>query len=171
MVADAAVDRGIQRITFRKDGRTGHATVLVVDDTAFVRGDRFMLESYMGFSPAGAAAAADKWIRVEKTHSWYPTVAAAVRLGSAIDQLKLSIDPRLKNAGDTTFRGQRVTSIRGRATGVRKDSVVTLYVQSGGSRLPVAEVERGATMTVSTVLSGWNEPVNVSAPATSLVLR
>jgi len=30
MVCDAARDRGIQRITFHKSGKTGHATVLVV---------------------------------------------------------------------------------------------------------------------------------------------
>src|SRR5438128_5395747 len=43
MVGDAGLDRGIQRITYRKGGKTGHLTVLVVADTAYVRGDAFTL--------------------------------------------------------------------------------------------------------------------------------
>src|SRR4051794_37403473 len=43
IVGDAAVDRGIQRITYRKGAGAGHITVVVVANAAYVRGDTFTL--------------------------------------------------------------------------------------------------------------------------------
>jgi hypothetical protein len=171
IVGDAAIDRGIQRITFRKGPQTGHVTVLVVENTAYVRGDALALQSYMGFSSADASAAAGKWVRVEHTHAWFSTVAAAVRLGSTIDELRLSVEDPLESAGNTTLNGRRVAIIRGRIARSGNGATATLYVQTDGERLPVAEIERQGTKIASTVLSRWNEPVHVSAPPSTLVLR
>lgn len=44
----------LQHVTYRKAGRSGHVTVRVVANTAYVRGDAFALENYMGIPPSVA---------------------------------------------------------------------------------------------------------------------
>jgi len=110
MVGDAGLDRGIQRVTYRKGGNTGHVTVLVVADTAYVRGDVFALTNYMGFSAARAASLAGHWLQIPHTARGYATVAAAVRLKSTLSELVLP-RPRLA-LPETTRDGQRVLGIR-----------------------------------------------------------
>src|ERR1051325_20156 len=55
IVGDAARDRGVQRITYRRGGVSGHATVLVAANTAYIRGDAFTLRHYMSFAAAAAS--------------------------------------------------------------------------------------------------------------------
>jgi hypothetical protein len=162
MVGDAGLDRGIQRVTYRKDGNTGFVTVLVVADTAYVRGDVFALTNYMGFSAARAASLAGQWLQIPHTESGYATVAAAVRLKSTLSELVLP-RPRLA-LPETTLDGQRVLGIRSTTTASGQRVTYTLYVRAARPMLPVAEVaHRGATR-MSVTFSNWNKPVTVSPP-------
>ena len=161
MVGDAGLDRGIQRITYQTGG-TGHVTVLVVADTAYLRGDAFALTKYMRFSSAEAASTAGRWMKISRTASWYSTVAAGVRLKSAISELKLR-PPRIA-LPETILGGQRVVGLRSTSTASGRRVTDTLYVQATGARLPVAEIAREGASRFSVTFSKWNEPVNVSAP-------
>jgi hypothetical protein len=169
MVGDAALDRGIQRISFRKAGKVGHATVLVVANTAYVRGDAFTLANYMGFSATAARRFAGRWLKIPHTARSYPAVSADVRLGSTIKEMTL---PRPRVAlPESVLNGQRVIGIRNTATASGHRVTRTLYVRAAGLRLPVAEVMREGGNRVSVTFSKWNEPVNVSAPNGATLIR
>jgi hypothetical protein len=162
MVGDAALDRGIQRITYRRAGKTGQVTVLVVANTAYVRGDAFALASYMGFSGAAATRFAGRWIKIPHTAPSYPTVSEAVRLRSTIKEITL---PRPRVAlPESVLNGRRVIGIRNTSMASGHRVTRTLYVRAAGLRLPVAEVTRDGGNRISVTFSNWNQPVNVSAP-------
>jgi hypothetical protein len=162
MVGDAALDRGIQRITYRNGGKSGHVTVLVVANTAYVRGDAFALASYMGFSGAEARRLAGHWLKIPHTARSYPTVSAAVRLRSTISELAL---PRPRVAlPQSVLNGQRVIGIRNTSVSSGHSLTRTLYVRASGLRLPVAELTRGGGSRGSVTFSNWNHRVSVSAP-------
>ena len=167
-VGDAAADRGVQYVTYRAGGHTGHVTVRVVENTAYIKGDAFALTSYVGFSAAQAAKYAGKWVLIPHTSSAFKSVAAAVRLGSNIDELQLS--PPFTKLGTSTMQGQRVIGIRGRETQNGFTATATLYVRAAGPPLPVSEVATEGTIRASVVFSKWNERVTVSAPSGAVTL-
>jgi hypothetical protein len=169
MVGDAALDRGIQRITYSKAGKSGHVTVLVVANTAYVRGDFFALASYMGFSRAAATRYAGRWIKVPHTARGYPTVSEAVRLRSTIKEIALP-SPRVA-LPESVLNGQRVIGVRNTSMVSGHRVTTTLYVRAAGLRLPVAEETRASGTRISVTFSKWNQPVNVSAPTGATLIR
>jgi hypothetical protein len=164
MVGDAAVDRGIQRVTYRKGTRTGHATVRVVANTAYVRGDAFTLENFVGLSAQNASSYAGRWIQIPPTHAWFRDVAYAVRLASTIDELETPMTKPRKVIGTTTVHGQRVVQIRSQSVLAGQPVATVLYVRADGPPLPVAEFEKRGTAEQLVVLGRWNQPVDVAAP-------
>jgi hypothetical protein len=168
IAGDAAIDRGSQHITYHKGGRVGHITVLVVANTAYVRGDAFTLTSYMGIPASSAAVWAGKWLSLARSASDFKTVAEAVRLASTLDELKMP--PPFRSVGTTTRNGQRVigveSSFRRAGQAVRE----TLYIDVARS-LPVEQIGRSGASTMRTTLSRWNEPVSVSPPASAIPIH
>jgi hypothetical protein len=162
MVGDAAVDRGVQRITYRKGGRTGHATVLVVANTAYVRGDAFTLRSYLGFTAGDASEFAGKWLRIPHSAGSYATIAAGVRLSSTIDEIR--VPGRLHAVRTRTVAGTRVVGVASVTRAVSGTTTETLYVRAGGAPLPVQETARQGSNTFTVTFGSWDEPVRVSAP-------
>jgi hypothetical protein len=163
-IGDAARAQGIQRITYRKTGTTGHVTVIVSADSAYVRGDAFTLINYMGFKAVPAATYANRWILVPRGDRDYATVALGVRLASTIDELKLPAP--ISRVPDTTVAGQHVVGVRAKVTpspGVT--ATVTLYGRATGSPLPVQEVTTQPGTRFTVTLGKWNEPVRITAPA------
>lgn len=168
IAGDAATDRGIQRITYRKGGRVGHVTVLVVATTAYIRGDAFTLANYMRIPPSAAAAFAGKWLSLEQSAPDYAAVAAAVRLGSTLDELKMP--QPFRNLGTSILQGRRVVGIGSRF--LRAGHVVseTLYIDVARS-LPVEQVGKSGAITLKAKFSRWNEPVAVSPPESAIPIR
>ena len=158
---DAAAGRGIQQITYRKRGKTGHVTVIVADDTAYLRGDAFTLANYLGFAVGPAANYAGKWVRFPHSDTGYDLVAAGVTMSLTIDELDLS--GTLSRVRDTTIDGQRVFGVRGTTAAV----VDTVYARATGSHLPVREVVTKGAASVTWDYSKWNEHVDVTVPKTS----
>jgi hypothetical protein len=157
MVGDAGRTSGIQRITYTKNGKSGHVTVLVVADTAYIRGDAFTLENYLGFSAAEAAQAAGKWLVLSHTEQGFAGVAAGVRLSSTLAELELRapVTAVQGSHGEVGFRGTHVYS------GSRVGE--TVYARAAGSRLPV-ELVVGGTDPAKLTFSRWNEALHLSAP-------
>jgi hypothetical protein len=158
MVGDAGRTAGIQRITYTKNGKSGHVTVLVVADTAYVRGDAFTLENYLGFSAAEAAKAAGKWLLLPHTEQGFASIAAGVRLSSTLAQLELQgpVTAVKGSRGEAGFRGLHAY------TGSRVRE--TVYAHAAGSRLPV-ELVVGGAQPAKLTFSRWNEALHLSAPA------
>jgi hypothetical protein len=168
IVGDAAADRGAQHITYRKAGRAGHVTVLVVADTAYVRGDEFTLANYMGIPPASAAAWSGKWLSLSSSAPDYKSVEEAVRLGSTIDELRMPSPLRL--AATVTRGGRRLVGVESTFSRGGRAVRETLYIDEARS-LPVEQVGRSGTTTARTTLSRWNEPVPVVPPAAAIPIR
>jgi hypothetical protein len=162
IVADAGPASGIQRITYRRGGKTGHVTVIVANRTAYLRGDAFTLQNYLGFTKADASRAANRWLLFPHTSPAYAPVAADVTFGSAMSSLvprgRLAVVPQ------TTMAGRRVIGIRATIKQGSHTASTTLYVRAAGARLPVAEVVVGPTGRATLTYSRWNEPVSVRAP-------
>ncbi len=168
MVGDAGPDRGIQRITFSRAGSTGHVTILVVAGKAYLRGDVFTLETYLGLTKAQAARYHGKWFVIAPPSGAFAPVSEAVRMPSFVGELLMP--PPYTPALATTIGGRRVTGVASRFTRSGRSAVVTLYV-TAASPLPYAQVEEGQTGRVTTIMSRWNEPVHVAAPAVALPFR
>lgn len=168
IVGDAATDRGVQHITFRVGGRVGHVTVLVVANTAYIRGDAFTLANYMGIPSATAAAWAGKWLSLARSAPGYPAVSAAVRLGSTLDEVKMP--PPFREIGTSTRHGRRVVGIVSHFKHAGRTVTATLYVDAARS-LPVEQVDRSGGITVKATFSRWNERVSVSPPASAIAIR
>jgi hypothetical protein len=163
MVSDVARSEGIQRVTFSKNGRTGHATALVVRSTAYIRGDAFTLHAYMQFPRSFASRYAGKWISIPHASPLYRPVAIDVTFGSfishALPQGHLSIVSR-------TIGGRKLKGLRGAAA--EGPGILTLYVPTSGNPLPVVgkAVSSGAHPVRSTVsMSRWGEKLRLAAPA------
>lgn len=165
MVCDVANDRGIQRISITKGGRTGHVIVLVVHRTAYIRGDAFAMHAYMGFSTTQASRYHGRWISIPHSFPSYGTVAAAVTLPSFVHHL--GFNGSSLSAVTGTFGGRKVTGVRRHARFEGLPTVETMYARAHGTPLPVAVVQVAASKGYRDTLtmSHWNEAVHVSAPA------
>lgn len=160
----AAVTQGVQRITFRKGSKTGHATVLVIGKSAYLRGDAFTLRNYMGFKAAASSRYGNHWIVIPSKHRLYAPVAAAVTLASAIDELGPKAGT-LTRVGPTTVGGKRVVGVRAKRTVGKTTQVDTLYGRAKGAPLPVREVAtEGPTYRFTLSFDRWNVSVHLAAP-------
>ena len=168
MVCDVAGDRGVQRVTFSRKGRTGHATIIVVKSTAYIRGDAFALRGYMHLPKSFASHHAGQWISILHTSPVYrlATIDATFKsfIADSVPQHHLSVV-------SGKIAGRKVRGLRGRAS---KAGTLTVYVRARGSQLPVErrDVVRGAYPATSRVrMSRWNEPVRVKAPSHAIPLH
>lgn len=168
MVSDVAADRGIQRVTFSRAGRTGHATTMVVKSTAYIRGDAFALRAYMHLPKSFASHHEEEWISIPHTSPVYRLATIDVTFKSFISD---SVPQHRLSVVRGTAAGKKLRGLRGRA---RKSGTLTVFVPMTGPRLPVQgrDVVRGAYPATSRVrMSHWNEPVRLKAPAHSVPLR
>ena len=163
MVGDAGRTSGIQRITYTKGGKSGHVTVMVIANTAYIRGDAFALQDYMGFTASAAAQANGKWITLAHTQQSYASVAAGVRLASTMSELRLKAP--VTTLGSAHAGGKAVVGIGNTFVVSGHQFAGTLYVRASGPPLPVEEKEISSVEQFDVTLSRWNEKLKLSAPS------
>lgn len=163
MVCDVGRSAGIQRIAFSRGGRTGHVVIRVIGPTAYVRGDSFVLNSYMGFRAAGAVKYAGRWIKVPRGNRAYASVADAVTLDTELENVRfVSVDPPILPG---RIDGQAVLVVHGTKSEA-PIGAAWLYVRASEVPLPVAaRVTAFSGATYTTHFSHWNELIRVRAPA------
>lgn len=168
IVWDVARDRGIQRISFKKGDRFGHVTILVVNKTAYLRGNAFAMHVYMGFDLPEASRYHGRWISIPRGFRSYGTLAASVTLTSFVRQLDLRGSALVGVTG--RLGSQKVIGVRRTGTVEGLRTVETLYARAYGKPLPVALIQVAPKKGYrdSLLLSQWNEPVHVSTPAHSV---
>src|SRR5262249_51416786 len=79
-VGDAGLRAGIQNITYRTHGKTGHVTIVVSGGREYVRGDAFGLAGYLSLKPKPAARYAGRWVSLRPSDQDYARFASAVML-------------------------------------------------------------------------------------------
>lgn len=164
-VCDAGRTRGIQRVTFSRGGRTGHVVILVVPGAAFVRGDAFALNGYIGFRETPSARYANTWIRIPTRDRAYARIAAAVTLRSELELAQLV---NANSIRERRIDGRQLVGVVGE-DGFGSLNNATFYFLASGVPLPVMKLSKswgGAVFTTS--FSRWNERVRFTLPRISV---
>jgi hypothetical protein len=165
--ADVSTTEGSQHVTFFLGQTKAHVSIRVVDHTAYVEGDALGLRLNLGLTNAQATKYAGQWISIPKSAKLYAGTAEADTLGSLVT----SIVPRGRvKAFSAKLHGVRVVGVRSVHGKGKKKTLQVLDARAHGKRLPVEEdeVTPGMNAVSRTVLSRWNEPVQVQAPANAV---
>jgi hypothetical protein len=165
LTGDVEAADGIQHIKIVLGKQTAHLTIIVLDQTAYLEGDAVGLQ-FQGLTKSQATAYAGKWISIPKGDKLYAGTAEDVTLGSVIQIITPHGALAVFKAKE---QGTRVIGVRGTSGTGKKKLIQALATKAGGKRLPFEEDEfaPGESYISRTVLSKWNEPVQVQAPASS----
>ncbi len=173
-VGDVSADRGVQHVSFRLFGNRGHFTILVLDHTAYLRGDVNAF-SFWGF-PSQADKYVGRWITVPDAggDQIYKQYADDVTLGSFLaDHI-----PRKNLALTRANVGrEKAVGLRGKTTapGLTAPIPVELWldVRSDANPLPLRVRQKALTndFVETTTIGPWNRPVDVQAPADTAAFR
>jgi len=162
-VGDAATDRGSQDITVHLGGKTGHFTVIVIVNTAYLRADATALNAYLGFPSTAARKYAGRWISIPRTSAAFGTLAADVTVSSLVAD---HVATRKTSIVGGTLGGRSVIGLRGVTTVGGVSNTSTVYVRSAKQALPIEATDfsskHGFRDTIE--FSRWNETVSVKAP-------
>jgi hypothetical protein len=164
--ADVAAADGRQHVSFKVGKVTGQVTILVLDDTAYVQGDTTGLELLLGLTKSQASKYASQWISIPKGDKDYGRIAAAVTLGSFLQE----ITPHGHLAAfKAKLHGTRVIGVRGTSGTGKKKRLQVLAARARGKPLPLEEDEfaPGREYISHTAITKWNESVQVQAPSSS----
>ncbi len=143
-------------------------TVIVIADTAYIRGDAFALANYLGFKSTPAATYAGRWVRFPHTDRDYAPIAPGVTLSSLVDEIALR--GQLSIAPITKIDGQRVLVVRGPASSSKGTIVGIVYARAAGSPLPVKLITKRGTLSLTMTFNLWNERIDRAAPKGSVVI-
>ena len=127
--------------------------IVRVADTAYIRGSDAFLRKFAG--PATARLLHGKWLKGSATSG---NLAALAPLTDIVKLFNgaLNSHGKLRNAGETTYRGQKVVAIKDTTQGG------TLYVASSGTPYPVAIV--GGKGKGAIAFDGWDESASITTP-------
>ncbi len=167
MVSDVGATEGRQTIKLKAGKQRARLTVELVDETAYFEGDESGLAMIQGLTPSQAQAYAGQWISIPKGDRAYAEAAAALTLSS----LLRNFGPRgALHVVTGKLHGARVVGVRGTYGKGRKRETDVLYARARGKKLPVGQTASvpGQHFSARVGLSKWNEPVTVTAPATSV---
>jgi len=141
------------------------ATVVLVGGIAYIQGNASAMQNYFGFPASAAPGLANRWISFSSSDSDYSTVASAVTLGSALQQMTLAA-PLSEGAG-AVVNGQSVIPVAGQL--VAADNVGqgsgTIDVSTATDPLPVEFDYSSNDGHGALVFSAWAKAVVLSAPA------
>jgi hypothetical protein len=163
IVADAGRTRGIQRIRYANARRTGHATIIVANRTAYLHGDAFTLHGFLGLPTKQAARYAGVWIRVPHQSRLYGSIADAVTLPSFLAE----IYPKTNLVRQTrTAKGVRLVGVQGSTRHRGIPFVEAVFARKDGKPLPVVEVEatQSASFKSTTAMGRWGEKLHIGIP-------
>ncbi len=164
-VQDSAAQSGEQSVTI---GTKEKATVILLDNVAYITGNRPAVTGFFGFPKNLGPTLAGKWISFQPTDQGYSTVSAGVTLSSALKEITPT--GPLSMGRTTKVGGKSVVGIAGKVPGGHE----TLYVATTGAPLIVEAQASGHSGTHSgtdrITFSRWGEPVNLSAPTGAIPL-
>lgn len=164
-VQDSTSHSGQQSITI---GKTERASVILLDNVAYISGNKQAVVGFFGFPKSLGLALAEKWISFQPTDQGYSTVSAGVTLPAVLKEFAPT--GPLSMSGQKKVDGKSVVGISGKIPGGRE----TLYVATSGSPLLVAVQASGHngkhSGTERITFSRWGESVNLSAPSGAVPL-
>ena len=163
---DSAANGGRQLVTFNK---TGHATILFIPGTAYLKADAPPLEGFMGCDQAQAEAAANRWIYLRPGDKFcgtdYDTVTDGITLSSVAGELAMKNGTATTTA-TATMAGQRVVGVQGQPSGgqLPASAKEVLYLTDDARLRPVLSEQTAAGIKSEVSFSEWGEQLTLTAP-------
>jgi hypothetical protein len=163
IVGDAWRTSGIQRIRYSYGHQSGHAKIVVANNTAYVHGDGLTLRSFIGFTKAQSARYANRWVRVPRQSHLYASIAEAVTLPSLLAEI---YPKRNLERVSRTANGLPLVGVRGTTRHHGLPFIEAVYARGDGTPLPLTELEIAPTVGFrsSTALGRWNEKLRIAIP-------
>jgi hypothetical protein len=127
--------------------------IIRVGNKAYIKGSDAFLRKFAG--AAGAQLLRGKWLQGSATTGDLAALAPLTDIGKLFNGA-LGSHGKLENAGETTFKGQKVVAIKDTTEGG------TLYVASTGTPYPVAIVGGKDQGTIT--FDNWNDTMSITAP-------
>jgi len=170
---DAGPASGTQTIHIGKGASLDDASLIVIGDITYVKGNKRAMEDLTGLSATNAAAAMGHWVLFSSNNPTYAQVVVGVRSHDVAKEIALQGPVTLGPSRE--LHGVRVDALRGsqKFQGAKKMRAV-LYVRASG-RHTVVEEDTVNTQGKSNgiehiVFSKWGEPVKPKAPDASITL-
>jgi hypothetical protein len=163
---DSAASGGRQLVTYNK---TGHATILFIPGTAYLKADAPTLEGFMGCGQAQAEAAANRWIYLRPGDNFcetdYDTVTDGITLSSVAGELAMKNGTATTTA-PATIAGQRVVGVQGQPSGgqLPASAKEVLYLTDDARLRPVLSEQTATGIKSEISFSQWGEQLTLTAP-------
>jgi hypothetical protein len=170
---DAGPASGTQTIRVGQGATLDRASLVVIGDLTYVKGNRVAMEDLTGLTSAQAAVAQGHWVLFSSDNPEFSQVVVGVRSHDVAQEIALEGPYTL--GPPRTLEGYQVDTVRGRQklTG-RKTMGAVLYVRAATPHLVVEEVSVGAHGKPNgdehIVFSRWGERVRPRAPTAAITL-
>jgi hypothetical protein len=170
---DAGPASGNQAIMVGHGTTLDRATLIVIGDLTFVRGNERAMEDLTELPPDQAQTAMDQWVLLSSNNPTFSQVVAGVRSGDVAQEVALGGPYRF--GPSRQLDGYAVEAVDGslRLEGSKKMKAV-LYVRASGRHLLVEEDtvnDKGRPNGAEhIVFSKWGESVRPRAPEAALTL-
>jgi hypothetical protein len=170
---DAGPASGTQAIHVGQGATLDRATLIVIGDLTFVKGNELAMEDLTGLSPTEAATTMGHWVAFSSTNPAYAQVVVGVRSHDVAQEVALEGPYSLGRP--RRLGGSSVDAVRGTLhLQGEKAMAAVLYVRASGRHLLVEEETVNAHGAPNgaehIVFSKWGESVRPRAPDASFTL-
>jgi hypothetical protein len=165
---------GTQTILIGKGATLDSASLIVIGDLTYVKGNERAMEDLTGLSPTEAATATGRWVLFSSNNPTFAQVVVGVRSNDVAQEIALQGPFTLGPSRE--LNGYRVDALRGtqKLQGGTKPMKAVLYVRASGRHLLVEEdtvdAQGKANGAEHIVFSKWGESVRPRAPQASITL-
>jgi hypothetical protein len=170
---DAGPTAGTQTVLVGTGDAADNATLIVIGDLTYIKGNVRALEDLTGLSPGQAATATGQWVQFSTDNATYAEVVAGVRSKDVAQEIELKGPYTL--GPSRQLDGYKVDAIRGtqKLQGLKTMHAV-MYVRATGKPEIVEEDTVNAQGTPNgtehMIFSEWGESVRPKAPAASITI-
>jgi hypothetical protein len=171
---DSGPASGTQTIRIGKGAMLDSASLIVIGDLTYVKGNRLAMESLTGLSPTQAATASNRWVLFSSNNPTFAQVVVGVRSHDVAQEIALRGPITL--GPSRTLHGYRVEALRGtqQLQGAKKKMHAVLYVRASGTHQLVEEdtvnTQGKSNGAEHIVFSRWGESVKPKAPHAAITL-
>jgi hypothetical protein len=170
---DAGPGAGTQSIRIGKAPTLDRASLIVIGDLTFVKGNELAMEDLTGLAPAVAATAMNHWLLFSSNNQTFSQVVVGVRSHDIAEEVALV--PPYTMGPSRRLDGYAVDTLYGTTVEQgSKRTAAALYVRAAGRHLLVEEDTLGAqrrpTGAEHIVFSKWGETVRPRAPRASITI-
>jgi len=170
---DAGPASGTQEVLVGTGAMTDNASLIVIGDLTYLRGNAVALQDLAGLTATQATLDVGHWVQFSSDNPAFSQVVAGVRSHDVAQEIVMKGPFTL--GAPKTIEGIRVEAIRGTQTlqGNKKMDAV-LYVKASGPHRVVEEdivnAKGQPTGVEHIVFSKWGESVRPTAPAAAITL-